>query len=110
MDMGERILFAHVEGNLEWLNVFLLTIVKDMLSEGAMAWFRPEGLMAAALLTLKTSDLLKEKSHGKVGMRESFGCQRLVLWMRRMWVSFPILKRFGMVRLSILRAIRLPIF
>ncbi|KAI5322954.1 hypothetical protein L3X38_032026 [Prunus dulcis] len=63
--MGEGILLAHVEGNAEWLNV-LHTIVEDTFSEGARAWFRLKGLMVTALLTLETSDLLKENSHGQM--------------------------------------------
>lgn len=72
--MGEGIILAHVEGNAEQLNVLLLTIVEDTFSEGARAWFCLEGLMVAALVTLKASNLLKKKSHGRVGMGESNGC------------------------------------
>ncbi|CAL8174979.1 unnamed protein product [Prunus armeniaca] len=73
VDMGDGILLARVEGNAERLNV-LLTIVENTFSEGVRAWFRPEGLMATKLLTLKTSDLLKEKPYDWVGMRENTGC------------------------------------
>ncbi|CAL8134032.1 unnamed protein product [Prunus armeniaca] len=55
VDMGEGILLARVEGNVE-------------------AWLRPEGLMAVALLTLKMPDLFKEESHSRVGMRENTEC------------------------------------
>lgn len=72
--MSEGILLARVEGDAERLNVFLLTIVEDTFSEGARAWFCPQGLMAATLFTFKTSNFLKEESHGRVAMRKSTGC------------------------------------
>ncbi|KAI5338507.1 hypothetical protein L3X38_017778 [Prunus dulcis] len=79
--MGERILLARVEANAERLNVHLLIIVEDTFNERARVWLCLEGLMVAALLTLKTSDLLKEKSHGRVGMREDTRSLRLVVWV-----------------------------
>ncbi|CAL2247500.1 unnamed protein product [Prunus armeniaca] len=72
--MGERILRASVEGNAEWLNVLLLVVIEDMLGKGLRAWLLPEGLMAAVLLTLQTSDVLEEEPHSRVGMRENTGC------------------------------------
>ncbi|CAL9020924.1 unnamed protein product [Prunus brigantina] len=75
VDMGDGILLARVEGNAERLNVLLtITMVMNTFSEGARAWFRPEELMATTLLTLKTSDLLKKKPHGRVDMRENTRC------------------------------------
>ncbi|CAL9012741.1 unnamed protein product [Prunus brigantina] len=68
--MGERILHASVEGSTERLNVLLLVIIEDTFGKGPRAWLRPEGLMAAMLLTLKTSNLLEKKPHGWVDMRE----------------------------------------
>lgn len=91
------------------LNVFVLTIVEDALSEGAKARLRPEGLMIAMLFTFETSDFLKEKSHCRVGMRESTECRRLVVCVGRRWLSFPLLERFGVVRLPILGMIRFPV-
>ncbi|CAL2246429.1 unnamed protein product [Prunus armeniaca] len=74
VDMGEGILLARVKGSAERLNVLLLTIVEDTFSEGARAWLHLKGLIAVALLTLKTSDFLKEEPHGRVGMRENTEC------------------------------------
>ncbi|CAL9021023.1 unnamed protein product [Prunus brigantina] len=74
VDMGDGILLARVEGNAERLNVLLTIVLEDAFPEGARAWFRPEELMATTLLTLKTSDLLKKKPHGRVDMRENTRC------------------------------------
>ncbi|CAL2246898.1 unnamed protein product [Prunus armeniaca] len=49
VDMGEKILRASIEGDTE-------------------------GLVAALLLTLQVSNLLKYKPHGWVSMREGLGC------------------------------------
>ncbi|CAL2239187.1 unnamed protein product [Prunus armeniaca] len=69
--MGERVLCAGVEGDTKGLNVLLLVIIEDTLGKGPGSWLRPEGLVAAVLLTLQT---LEEKPHGRVGMRESVEC------------------------------------
>ncbi|CAL9021049.1 unnamed protein product [Prunus brigantina] len=74
MYMGERILRASVEGDAEGLDVFLLVVIKDAFGKGPRSWLRPEGLVAALLLAQQAPDLLKEKPHGRVGMRESLGC------------------------------------
>ncbi|KAL6269878.1 hypothetical protein ACE6H2_026789 [Prunus campanulata] len=74
MDMGEGVLRACVRGNTKWLNALLLVVVEDTLSEGPRARFSPEGLVAAVLLALEASHLLKEEAHGRVGMRDSVAC------------------------------------
>ena len=73
VDMGEMVLRASVESDAERLDIFLLVVVKDTFSKGPRSWFCPEGLMAAMLFALQTPDLFKEKPHGRVGMRKSFG-------------------------------------
>ncbi|CAL8161490.1 unnamed protein product [Prunus armeniaca] len=73
MDMGERILRASVEGDTEWLNVLLLVVIEDTFGKGPKSWLRPEGLVAAVLLTLQTPNFLEEKPHDWVGMTEGLG-------------------------------------
>ncbi|CAL2264586.1 unnamed protein product [Prunus armeniaca] len=63
VDMGERILRASVEGDTEWLNV-LLVVIEDTFGKGPKSWLRPEGLVAAVLLTLQMPNFLEKKPHG----------------------------------------------
>ncbi|CAL2277493.1 unnamed protein product [Prunus armeniaca] len=74
MYVDERILRASVEGDAEWLDVFLVVVIKDAFGEGPESWLRLEGLVTAVLLILQTPNLLEEKPHGRVGMREGLGC------------------------------------
>ena len=90
VDVGERIRRASVESDAEWLDIFLLVVVEDMLSKGPWPWFRPEGLMAAMLLALQAPDLFEEKPHSRVGMRKSFKRQRPGGGIDRGWGMFPI--------------------
>ncbi|CAL8152867.1 unnamed protein product [Prunus armeniaca] len=76
--MSERILRASVEGDAEWLDFLLLVVIEDTLSKGPRSWLRPEGLVAAVLLTFLTPNLFTEKPHGRVGMRGV--CRVLKAW------------------------------
>ncbi|CAL8168792.1 unnamed protein product [Prunus armeniaca] len=105
MDVGQGIVLTCVEGDAKWLNILLLTIVKDMLSEGARAWLHLERLMATVLLVLEMSDLFEEESHSKVSMAEGIGCRRLVVLVGWRWISFPLLESFRMVRLPVLMVV-----
>ncbi|CAL8155440.1 unnamed protein product [Prunus armeniaca] len=70
IDVGQKVFLTHVEGEAKQLNILFLTIVEDTLGKGAKAWLRPKGLVVAMLLVLETSNLLKNKSHGMIDMRE----------------------------------------
>ncbi|CAL2229568.1 unnamed protein product [Prunus armeniaca] len=59
---------------MERLNVLLLVVVEDAIGKGPRSWLRPEGLVAALLLTFQASNLLKKKPYGRVGMREGLEC------------------------------------
>ncbi|CAL8168854.1 unnamed protein product [Prunus armeniaca] len=74
MYVGKRILRASVEGDAEWLDVCLLVVIKDAFGKGLRSWLCPKGLVAVVLLVLQTPNLLEEKPHGRVGMREGLGC------------------------------------
>ncbi|CAL9010609.1 unnamed protein product [Prunus brigantina] len=49
VDIGERILRASIEGDAEWLNVFLLVIIEDTFGKEPRSCLRPEGLVAATV-------------------------------------------------------------
>ncbi|CAL8107491.1 unnamed protein product [Prunus armeniaca] len=83
MYVGKGILCASVEGDAERLDFLLLVVIKDAFGKGPRSWLRPEGLVVALLLILQASDLLKEKSHCRVGMRESLGCWRSGVWVAK---------------------------
>lgn len=67
MDVGQGVLFNCVEGDVKQLNVLFLMIVEDTL------WLHPKWLIAAVLLMLEMANLLKKKSHGKIGVRGDIG-------------------------------------
>ncbi|CAL9025336.1 unnamed protein product [Prunus brigantina] len=99
MYMSKMILRANVEGDAEGLDFLLLVVIKDVFRKGPRSWLRPKGLMGALLLALQAPNLLKEKPHGRVGMRESLGRWRSGVWVAMGWIKF--FERLGVIRLVV---------
>ncbi|CAL9012710.1 unnamed protein product [Prunus brigantina] len=104
MYMGQRIFGASVEGDAEGLDVLFLVVIEDAFGKGPRSWFRPKGLVGALLLALQAPNLLKKKSHGRVGMRDSLECWRFGVWEAMGWalVGGPtMLGALGLVPLPV---------